>query len=33
VLLAGDSGGTVKVLAAFAPGVTDLLLDVNGYFQ
>ena len=33
VLLAGDSGGTVKVLAAFASGVTDVLLDVNGYFQ
>jgi len=33
VLLAGDGSGTVKVLAAFAPGVTDVLLDVNGYFQ
>jgi hypothetical protein len=33
LLLAADGSGTVDILAALSQSVTDVILDVNGYFQ
>jgi RHS repeat-associated protein/uncharacterized repeat protein (TIGR01451 family) len=33
LLLAGDASGTINTFVAIDQGTTDLILDVNGYFQ